>query len=271
MPPKGAQVTLVTCTLGDSVKIIPPSSGLGEVYGLSMSRFLADNDHPDQLVLSLYGMLAIGMTPGTFVSGESISVVPVRGAYVRSMYMPPNLGANASYLETLRQALVHERRGASAHPRGLDLAFSTPRAWLADGKEISVTDAPTSSARSRTRCRARARASISASCFRRTHAHGFGFASRPASGWRACRSAHTACRSQLLRPSTWRAARRGRAARCGYARPAAVTVVTGSPRWATRLGRSVCSQREMPCGSVETMTSWKSPSRSVSSIASIGS
>jgi hypothetical protein len=111
---------------------------------LSMSRFLADNDHPDQLVLSLYGMLAIGMTPDTYISGEAISVVPVNGAYYRSMYMPPNSGANASYLETLHQALIHERRGRFGAPAGLDLAFSTPRAWLADGKDVSVADAPTS-------------------------------------------------------------------------------------------------------------------------------
>jgi hypothetical protein len=78
----------------------PYGSGLGQVYGLSMSRFMADNDHPEQLVLSLYGMLAIGMTPGTYIAGEAISVVPVNGDYVRSMYMPPNSGANASYLET---------------------------------------------------------------------------------------------------------------------------------------------------------------------------
>jgi hypothetical protein len=84
------------------------------------------------------------MTPGTYVSGEAISVVPVNGAYYRSMYMPPNSGANASYLETLRQMLVHERRGTDGAPVGLDLAFSTPRAWLASGKTISVDDAPTS-------------------------------------------------------------------------------------------------------------------------------
>jgi hypothetical protein len=122
----------------------PYGSGLGQVYGLSMSRFLADNDHPDQIVLSLYGMLAVAMTPGTFISGEAISVVPVNGAYERSMLMPPNSGANASYLETLRQTLIHERRGRFGAPTGVDLAFSTPRAWLAGGKEISVTSAPTS-------------------------------------------------------------------------------------------------------------------------------
>jgi hypothetical protein len=60
------------------------------------------------------------------------------------MFMPPNSGSNASYLETLRELLIHERRGRLGAPAGLDLAFSTPRAWLADGKEIDVHAAPTS-------------------------------------------------------------------------------------------------------------------------------
>jgi hypothetical protein len=40
--------------------------------------------------------------------------------------------------------LLHERRGRGGAPTGLDLAFSTPRAWLADGKTIGVQNAPTS-------------------------------------------------------------------------------------------------------------------------------
>jgi len=60
------------------------------------------------------------------------------------MFMPPNSGANASYLETLRDLLVHERHGAGGAPVGVDLAFSTPRAWLADGQQIDVRGAPTS-------------------------------------------------------------------------------------------------------------------------------
>ena len=68
----------------------------------------------------------------------------MNGTYYRTMYMPPNAGANASYLETLRLALVHERRGRSGAPAGLDLAFSTPRAWLRAGQRIAVTNAPTS-------------------------------------------------------------------------------------------------------------------------------
>jgi hypothetical protein len=121
-----------------------PGAGLAQVYGLGVSQFLADNDQPDQLVLSLYGMAAAGMTAGTYISGEAVSMLPVEGAYERSMFMPPNAGANASYLGTLRELLIHERRGRLGAPAGLDLAFSTPRAWLADGQQIDVRAAPTS-------------------------------------------------------------------------------------------------------------------------------
>ncbi|MGZ4291308.1 MAG: hypothetical protein ACXVQQ_01805 [Gaiellaceae bacterium] len=118
--------------------------GLGEVYALNASRFLADNDQADQLVLALYGMLAAGMTRDTYVSGEAVSLLPVGTAYYRTMYMPPNLGANSSFLETLKLLLVHERRGPHGTPRGLDLAFATPRAWLADGQTIEVRRVRTS-------------------------------------------------------------------------------------------------------------------------------
>ena len=85
-----------------------PVSGTDQVYGLNVARFLADNDRPDQLVLSLYGMLGASMTPNTFVSGEAATVAPLRGASYRSMYMPPNTASNSAFLETLRLMLVHE-------------------------------------------------------------------------------------------------------------------------------------------------------------------
>jgi hypothetical protein len=123
---------------------VPGTGGLGQIYGLSVARLLADNDEPDQIVLSLYGQLAIGMTHDTYVSGEAVSVVPQGDSYYRKTYMPPNIGANSTFLETLRLALVHERHGRDEIPRGLDLAFATPRAWLGDGKTIEVNDARTS-------------------------------------------------------------------------------------------------------------------------------
>ncbi len=121
-----------------------PTSGIDQVYGVNVDRFLADADQPDQLVLSLYGMLGAAMTPDTFVSGESASVTPLRGLLDRTMYQPPNSGANAAFLENLRLLLVHETRGPDGAPRGLELAFATPRPWLADGETITVEQAPTS-------------------------------------------------------------------------------------------------------------------------------
>ena len=114
------------------------ASGTNEVYGLNVARFLADNDRPDQLVLSLYGALAAGMTDGTFVSGEAATVTPLRGDYYRAMYLPPNSTSNAAFLESLRLMLVHE-----TVTRGLELAYATPRAWLSAGKRIAVSGAPT--------------------------------------------------------------------------------------------------------------------------------
>jgi hypothetical protein len=54
------------------------------------------------------------------------------------MYNPPNSGANAAFLVTLRAMLVHEVVGI------LRLGYATPRAWLAPGKRIEVRNAPTS-------------------------------------------------------------------------------------------------------------------------------
>jgi len=120
------------------------TSGIDEVYGVNVARFLADNDKPDQLVLSLYGTLAAALTPGTHVSGESASVAPLDGRRYRTMYLPPNNDGGAAFLETLRLMLVHETRGPEGAPRGLELAFATPRAWLAPGKHIYVSALPTS-------------------------------------------------------------------------------------------------------------------------------
>lgn len=121
-----------------------PVSGTDQVYGINVARFLADAGAADQLVLSLYGSLATAMTPNTFVSGEAASVAPLRGAYFRSMYLPPNGASNAAFLQTLRSLLVHESRDAQGAPVGLELAFATPRPWLRAGRRIAVRRAPTS-------------------------------------------------------------------------------------------------------------------------------
>jgi hypothetical protein len=133
----GSLLLGVPRTSAHTVYLRENGAGVAPAYGLGISRFLAENDRPDEQVLSLYGLLAIAMTPKTFVSGEAVSVLPVGGTQDRMMLMPPNTGSNASYLGTLRELLIHERSG------GLDLAFATPRAWLSGGRAIRVRRAPT--------------------------------------------------------------------------------------------------------------------------------
>src|SRR5262249_52241372 len=112
-------------------------SGTDQVYGVNASRYLAAEDEPDQLVLSLYGQLAAGMTPNTFVAGEAASVAPLDGLRYRAMYLPPNGVANDAFLETLRRVLVQEPAA------GVRLAFATRRGWLKSGKRIAVDRVPT--------------------------------------------------------------------------------------------------------------------------------
>jgi hypothetical protein len=113
------------------------ASGTNPVYGNNAARFLADLDRPNRLVLSLYGQLAAGMAPNTFVAGEGTSVASLDGLFHRATYLPPNAAANATFLETLRLLLAHETANR------LDLAFATPRAWLAPGQRITVNRFPT--------------------------------------------------------------------------------------------------------------------------------
>jgi hypothetical protein len=122
----------------------PPISGTDEVYGNNVARFLADNDQADQLVLTLYGDLAAGMTARTFVSGEAATIAPFDGASYRAMYLPPNGASNAAFLETLRLMLVHETTDRDGRPSGLQLGYATPRSWLHAGRRIAVSGVPTS-------------------------------------------------------------------------------------------------------------------------------
>jgi hypothetical protein len=140
----GSRLLGVPRTYAHSVYGAQRGAGIAPVYQLGISRFLAAEDKPGLLDVGLYGMLAAGMTRGTYVSGEAVSLVPIRGGYERAMFMPPNTGTNASFLGTLRELLVHERLGARGAPVGVDLAFATPKAWLGDGKRIAVRGAPTS-------------------------------------------------------------------------------------------------------------------------------
>lgn len=119
------------------------SPGVDPPYNYDLAQFLADNNEPEQLVLGLYGLLAHGVTRGTYVGGEGCTVAPVPGQYYRQMCRPPNSVTTAAVLNYLRLMLVHETYAPDERPDGLELAYSTPRAWLAAGNRIAVSSAPT--------------------------------------------------------------------------------------------------------------------------------
>ena len=119
------------------------TSGADNVYGPGILDGLAELDEADQIVLSLYGKLAHGMTRDTFISGEGDSFGVVPGQYHRALYLPPSNTNNALFLKTLHDMLVFTHVGAEGRPEELLLAHFTPRGWLEHGKTIRVEGAPT--------------------------------------------------------------------------------------------------------------------------------
>jgi hypothetical protein len=100
-------------------------------------------DEPDRALLSFYGKLAQGMTRDTFIDCEGSSLVPV-DCFGRQMYLPPNSAGNASFLQQLRYLMIQDYdTNDDGKPDTLRLLFASPRAWLADGKDISISHAPT--------------------------------------------------------------------------------------------------------------------------------
>ena len=119
------------------------SARINPLYGTRYTLDTLRRDDPERALVSLYGMLAQGFTPNTFVSGEgcSVSAADPDG---RFLYCPPNSAANAFFLSTLRNILVQDwDLNDDGQPETLRLLFATPKRWLENGKTITVERAPT--------------------------------------------------------------------------------------------------------------------------------
>ncbi len=121
-------------------------SGEHRVNPLYGTRYTLDTlrrDDPERALVSLYGMLAQGMTRNTFIGGEASTLQPVDDGG-RFFYCPPNSGANSHVLSMLRNQLVQDwDLNDDGKPETLRLLFGTSRRWLEDGKSIRVERAPT--------------------------------------------------------------------------------------------------------------------------------
>ncbi len=121
-------------------------SGEHRVNPLYGTRYTLDTlrrDDPERALVSLYGMLAQGMTRNTFIGGEASTLQPVDDGG-RFFYCPPNSGANSHVLSMLRNQLVQDwDLNDDGKPETLRLLFGTSRRWLEDGKSIRIERAPT--------------------------------------------------------------------------------------------------------------------------------
>jgi hypothetical protein len=119
------------------------TTGIDNAWGVQALRFLAEMNQPDRIVLALYAKLAHGSTRGTFIDGEGTTLAPVPGEYFRTTWYSPNSTSNAFFLNAFRYTLVRETHDSVGRPATLDLAWATPRDWLANGKSVEVQDLPT--------------------------------------------------------------------------------------------------------------------------------
>ena len=176
---------------------IPGTGGLGQIYGLSVARLLADNDEPDQLVLSLYGQLAIGMTPRHVRVGRGRQRRPAGG---RVLPEDVHAAQHRGQQHVPRDASAHARARAARERRG-SRVVSTSRSrrrerWLGDGKTIEVNGARTSFGRlSYTITRAGRPCRVGSSHPRRYRRSDSGCGCLPGSVLRACGSAGARCGS----------------------------------------------------------------------------
>ncbi|MBT3375588.1 MAG: LamG domain-containing protein [Lentisphaerae bacterium] len=120
------------------------TTGVDNVYLPGYVRFLSDRDEAERLVLSFYGMLAHGMTRGTFIAGEGDTLGAHPDYPYRSSYGSYCSGNNTGKLLAFRQMLVRESFDHDTGlPQGLFLAHATPPAWLEHGHSVRVREAPT--------------------------------------------------------------------------------------------------------------------------------
>lgn len=137
----GILMGMVRChPQGDIYRV---KQGVDDLYSLRYVLTLLQRDEVDRALVSFYGKLAQGFTRETFIDGESSALVP-DDRYGRAMYLPPNSASNGFFLTLLRNLLVQDwDTDDDGRPDTLRLCFATPRPWLADGKSVSVKNAPT--------------------------------------------------------------------------------------------------------------------------------
>ena len=125
-------------------------------YGVGYIKSLLWSGQRERFLLSFYSALAHGAAPDARTSGEDCSVWPARmsnhtwraehdaarwnwqSGWDEALSAPPGV-----VLQLLRTMLVDEGQNGEGDDGSLILLAGIPRGWLANGKQIRVTNAPT--------------------------------------------------------------------------------------------------------------------------------
>lgn len=116
--------------------------GIAPLYGLKYAEARLRRNQPDHAIAMLYGWLAHGMTRESFIHGEGVRYTggDSQGRY---FHLPPNSTSAANWLSLLRMLILQELDlNHDFEYETLRLLDATPRAWLADGRELAMTNAP---------------------------------------------------------------------------------------------------------------------------------
>lgn len=123
-----------------------PYGWINNVYNAGYYNYRLRRDEISEFLLGFYSRLAFGMSRNLYVASEGSPFIRYNtqnGGFVSADYSFPNSAANAETLSMLRLMLVMEELKDNLETGDIYLLRGAPRAWLEDGKQIQVGDAPT--------------------------------------------------------------------------------------------------------------------------------
>ncbi len=119
---------------------------INSVYNGGYYNYRLRSGQVEQFLLGFYSQLAFAMSRRLYVSSEGSPFTGYNsknGGLVDADYSFPNSAANAEMLSMLRSMLILEELEDNRETGDIWLLKGVPRAWLEDGKQIRVVNAPT--------------------------------------------------------------------------------------------------------------------------------
>lgn len=123
-----------------------PYAWINNVYNAGYYLYRLRANDIARFLVGLYSRLAFGMSRHVYVASEGSPFLGYNtrnGGFVSADYSFPNSAANAETLWMLRSALILEELRDNVETGVIHIMPGAPRAWLAPGRQIRVTNAGT--------------------------------------------------------------------------------------------------------------------------------